>query len=181
MKTPLIYGLYMALAGLVINLGLFFTGLHGDVDKLATAQTVGSVANLIVGVTLLVLGIKARRNEIPATEDFGYGRALWAGVQVSFFACIFGVITNFLYMNIINRGLRELMVQAQITKWEAMGMSSDRIESAEKVMRTMMNPALQAVFGLIFGMVICTVLSLIIAAFLRRPAQGNLTSPPMVA
>jgi predicted DNA repair protein MutK len=102
-------------------------------------------------------------------------------VQTSFFACIFGVITNFLYMNIINRGLRELMVQAQINKWEALGMSSDRIEQAEKMMRTMMNPALQAVFGLIFGMIICTVISLVVAAFLKRPAQSALTSPPMAA
>jgi predicted DNA repair protein MutK len=181
MKTPLIYGLYMALAGLVLNLGLYFTGFHSDVDKLGTAQTVATVGNLILGVGLLVLGVKARRAEIPATENFGYGRALWAGVQISFFACVFGIITNFLYMNVINRGLRELMVQAQITKWEALGMSSDNIEKAEKMMRTMMNPALQAVFGLIFGMIICTVISLVVAAFLKRPAQADLTSPPMAA
>ena len=72
------------------------------------------------------------------------------------------------------------MVSAQIAKWEALGMSSDRIEQAEKMMRTMMNPALQAVFGLIFGMVICTIISLLVAAFLKRPAQDNLT-PPVAA
>ncbi len=180
MKTPLIYGLYMALAGLLVNLGLYFAGFHSDVEKLATAQTISSVANLILGVTLLVLGIKARRAEIPLTEDFGYGRALLAGVQVSLFACIFGTICNFLYMGIINRGLKELMVQAQINKWEAAGLSSDKIEGAEKMMRTMMNPALQAVFGLIFGMVICTILSLIVAAFLKRPAQDGM-APPVAA
>ncbi len=170
----------MALAGLLVNLGLYFAGFHSDVEKLATAQTISSVLNLILGVTLLVLGVKARRAEIPSTEDFGYGRALWAGVQISFFACIFGTITNFLYMGVINRGLKELMVQAQINKWEALGMSSEKIEGAEKMMRTMMNPALQAVFGIIFGMVICTILSLIIAAFLKRPAQDSLT-PPLAA
>ena len=180
MKTPLIYGLYMALAGLVLNLVLYFAGFHSEVDKLGTAQTIATIGNLILGVTLLVLGIKARRAEIPPTEDFGYGRALWAGVQISFFACIFGIITNFLYMNVINRGLRELMVQAQIAKWETLGMSSDRIEQAEKMMRMMMNPAMQAVFGLLFGMLICTVISLIAAAFLKRPAQDNLAPPVAV-
>ena len=180
MKTPLIYGLYMALAGLVLNLGLYFAGFHSEVEKLATAQTISTIGNLILGVGLLVLGVKARRAEIPLTEDFGYGRALWAGVQISFFACIFGVITNFLYMGVINRGLKELMVQAQIAKWEALGMSSDKIEGAEKMMRMMMNPALQAVFGIIFGMIICTIISLIVAAFLKRPTQDNLT-PPVAA
>jgi len=181
MKTPLIYGLYMALAGLVLNLALYFTGFHSDVDKLGTAQTIGTVGNFILGVGLLVLGVRARRAEIPLTEDFGYGRALWAGVQVSFFACVFGVITNFLYMGVINRGLKELMVQAQINKWEAMGMGSDKIEGAEKMMRMMMNPALQAVLGIIFGMIILTIISLIVAAFLKRPAQADLSSRPMAA
>ena len=181
MKTPLIYGLYMALAGLLLNLVLYFSGFHSDVDKLGTAQTIATIGNLILGVTLLALGIKARRAEIPLTEDFGYGRALWAGVQISFFACIFGVITNFLYMGVINRGLKELMVQAQINKWEALGMSSDRIEQAEKMMRTMMNPAVQAIFGIIFGMIVCTIISLILAAFLKRPAQVDLSQPPVAA
>ncbi len=180
MKTPLIYGLYMALAGLLLNLGLYFAGFHSEVEKLGTAQTISTIGGIVFGVGLLVLGVKARRAEIPATEDFGYGRALWAGVQIGIFASIFGVITNFLYMGVINRGLKELMVQAQIAKWEALGMSSDRMEQAEKMMRTMMNPALQAVFGLIFGIVICSIIALIVAAFLKRPAADNLT-PPVAA
>ncbi len=179
MKTPLIYGLYMALAGLLLNLALYFSGFHSEVEKLGTAQTISTIGNLILGVTLLVLGVKARRAEIPPTEDFGYGRALLAGVQISLFACIFGVITNFLYMGVINRGLKELMVQAQIAKWEAVGMSSDRMEKAESMMRTMMNPAIQAVFGIIFGMIVCTIISLIVAAFLKRPAQADLSQPPV--
>jgi predicted DNA repair protein MutK len=177
MKTPLTYGLYMALAGLLVNLGLYFAGFHSEVEKLGTAQTIATVCNLILGVTLLVLGVKARRAEIPPTEDFGYGRALLAGIQISLFACLFGIVTNFLYMGVINRGLKELMVQAQIAKWEALGMSSDKIEQAEKMMRMMMNPALQAVFGIIFGMIICTIISLIVAAFLKRPAQDELAPP----
>jgi len=43
----------------------------------------------------------------------------------------------------------------------------------------MMNPALQAVFGLIFGVIICTVISLIAAAFLKRKATGE--QPPVAA
>jgi predicted DNA repair protein MutK len=170
MKTPLIYGLFMALSGLLLSLVLYFAGFHSDVDKLQTAQTISSIGGLVLGIIFIVLGIKARRAEVPATEDFGYGRALGAGVLVSLFACIFGVVTNFIYMNVINRGFKELMVQAQINKLEAAGMSSERIEQAEKVMRTMMNPALQAVLGILIGMLFCTIISLIAAAFLKRPA-----------
>lgn len=180
MKTPLTYGFYMALAGLLLSLALFFLGFHSDVDKLKSAQLISSVGGLALGITFIVLGIKARRAEVPVTEEFGYGRALWAGVQVSFFGCLFGTVLNFLYMRVINPGLTDLMVQAQINKWEAAGMSSDRMEQAEKVMRTMMNPALQAVFGILFGMIFCTIISLIAAAFLKRATQEDLM-PPAVA
>ena len=178
MKTPLIYGLYMALGSLLLNLALYFTGFHSDVEKLGTAQTISSIGGLALGIAFIVLGTKARRAEIPVTEDFGYGRAFLTGVQISLFACLFAIVTNILYMNVVNSGLRELMVQAQINKWEAAGLSSDRIEQAEKMMRKMMSPVMQAVFGVIFGMIFTTLISLVTAAFLKRPA---VTAQPPVA
>lgn len=179
MKTPLIYGLYMALGALLLNLALYFTGFHSDVDKLGTAQMISSIGGLAIGIAFIVLGTKARRAEVPATEEFGYGRAFLTGVQIGIFACLFSVVTNILYMNVVNSGLRELMMQAQINKWEAAGLSSDRIEQAEKMMRKMMSPVMQAVIGTIFGMVFCTLISLVTAAFLKRPATA--AQPPVAA
>jgi len=179
MKTPIIYGLFMALAGLLLTLVLYFTGFHSDVEKLKAAQTISTVGGLAIGVTIITLGIKARRAEVPATEAFGYGRALGAGVLIGLFGSLFGTVTNFLYMHVINPGLTDLMVQAQIAKWETAGMSSERIEQAEKMMRTMMNPALQAVFGIIIGVLFCTIIALIVAAFLKREATEE--QPPVAA
>jgi hypothetical protein len=179
MKTPLVYGLFMALAGLLLTLVLYFTGFHSDVEKLKTAQTISTVGGLAIGITFITLGTKARRAEVPATEAFGYGRALGAGVLIGLFGSLFGIVTNFLYMHVINPGLTDLMVQAQIAKWEAAGMSSDRIEQAEKMMRTMMNPALQAVFGIIIGVLFCTIIALVVAAFLKREATAE--QPPVAA
>jgi len=179
MKTPLTYGFFMTLGGLLLNLALYFLGFHSDVEKLQTAQWISTAGGLALGIAFIVLGIKARRAEVPATEEFGYGRALGAGVLIGLFACLFGTVSNYLYMHIINPGLTDLMVQAQINKWEAMGMSSDRMEQAEKMMRKMMNPALQAVFGLVIGMIFCTIISLIAAAFLKRPAAEE--QPPVAA
>ncbi len=179
MKTYLTYGFFMTLAGAVLTMGLYFLGFHSDVDKLHSAQTISTIGGLAIGITFIALGIKARRAEVPATEDFSYGRAVGAGVMVGLFAALFGMVTNLLYMQVINPGLTDLMVQAQIAKWDAAGLSSARIEQAEKMMRKMMNPALQAVFGLIFGVIICTVISLVAAAFLKRPATAE--QPPVAA
>jgi hypothetical protein len=52
-------------------------------------------------------------------------------------------------------------------------MSSAQIERAEGMMRKMMSPVAQAIFGLIIAVVTGTVISLITAAFLKRPAPAT--------
>jgi len=170
MKTYLTYGLFSALGITLVSLILFFLGYHSDAAKLGTAQLIGTIGALAISITLTVLGIKARRAEVPATEPFGYGRALAAGVMITLFAVLFGAVTNYLYNHVINPGFSDIMVQAQIEKWEAKGMTAAQIEGAESMMRKMMHPAAQAVFGILAGMVFGTVISLIAAAFLQRPA-----------
>lgn len=170
MKTYLTYGLFIALGITLISLILFFLGYHSDAAKLGTAQAIGMVGALAVSIVLTVLGVKARRAEIPLTEPFGYGRALGAGVMITLFAVLFGAVTNYLYTHVINPGFSDVMVQAQIEKWEAKGMSAAQIEGAEAMMRKMMHPAIQALFGVVFGMLFGTIISLIAAAFLKRPA-----------
>jgi Protein of unknown function (DUF4199) len=176
MKTYLTYGLVLTIAGALLNLALYFSGYHSDADKIGTAQNIGLCVGIVIPVVVIVLGIKARRAEVPATEEFGYGSALLAGVMIGLFSALFGIVTNYLYMNVINPGFSDVLVQAQMNKWEAAGLSSERIEQAEKMMRKMMNPAIQACFALIFVMLFSTIISLIAAAFLKRPASEE---PPV--
>lgn len=177
MKTYVTYGVVWALGGALLNLVLFFTGFHSAPEKLQTGQWVALAIGLAIGVACLVLGTKARRNEVPATEAFGYGRALAAGVMVVLFATVFGTILQYVYANMINPDLQEVAIQAQIAKWEAAGMGSSQIEAAEGVMRKMSHPALQALFQIIAGMFFGTLLALITSAFLKRPA-APLAEPP---
>lgn len=36
--------------------------------------------------------------------------------MISVFSCLFGIVTNFLYMRVINPGFREVIIQAQANK-----------------------------------------------------------------
>jgi len=166
MKTYLTYGLAMTVAGALLTLAL------------RTAQWIGMGGGLVIGIAAIVLGTKARRAELPATEEFGYGRALGTGVMIVLFAALFGIVTNLLYTQVINPNFSEVLVQAQIEKWEAAGMSADKIEKAEGLMRKMMNPAIQACVGFLSGMMFGTLISLVTAAFLKREASAE---PPVVA
>lgn len=175
MKTYVTYGFIMALGGLLVNLVLFFLGFHSDVEKLSTAQWIGGLVGLAIAITVLVLGTQARRADVPVTEPFGYGRALGAGVMIVLFSAIFGVIFNLLYMQFINPGLPDLIVQAQSAKFEAKGMTGAQLEQAEKFTRMMTGPVLSSCFNFIGGMFIGTIIALVTSAFLKRSA------PPPVA
>jgi hypothetical protein len=177
MKTYLTYGFAMALAGGLITLALYFLGYHTDAAKAAAAQWVGLPFYLAASIIILVLGIKARRSEIPLSEPFGYGRAFGAGVLVILFGALFGIIFNYLYFQFINPGFADLMIQVQSDKMEAKNMGAAQIEQMERVTRMMMKPPIMAIGGFLQSMFVGTIIALITASFLRRPASAE--SPPL--
>jgi ABC-type dipeptide/oligopeptide/nickel transport system permease component len=182
MKTYLTYGFAMAFAGAALAVLLYLLGYHSDPAKLRAAQGIGMAGGLAIGVTCIVLGTKARRAEIPASEEFGYGRAFGAGFMIALFASLFGIITTFVYAKFINPEFVDVIVQAQVQQLEAKGLSADKIQGAEKVIRTMASPYVQACFSFIAGLVMGTIISLITAAFLKRPAAPFAAeTPPSLA
>lgn len=179
MKTYLLYGFALALGSLLLNALLFFLGFHSDPASFGKAQIIGTVGGLAISIACIILGLKARRAEIPASEPFGYGRALGAGVMIVLFGSLFGIVAHLLYTTVINPDFSELTVQAQIAKMEESGLPGEQIDAAEGMMRKFMHPAIQAAFAFIGGLVFGTVLSLVIAAFMRRPASA--IEPPLTA
>jgi hypothetical protein len=176
MKTYLTYGSAMAGGGFLLVLVLYILGFHSDPAKLGTAQGIQTVVGLGISITCIILGTKARRAAVPATEEFGYGSALGTGVMITLFAALIGIVTNIVYLSFINPGMGDVIMQAQMAKWDAAGLSSARIEQAEGMMRKMMSPPIQTAFGFLFGMCIGTIISLITAAFLKRPPSDELQS-----
>lgn len=174
MKTYLKFGSAMAGGGFLLVLVLYILGFHSDPAKLGTSQWIQGCVGLGIGIACIVMGTKARRAEVPPENEFGYGSALGTGVMITLFAALFGIVTNLVYMNFINPGMSDVIMQAQVAKWEAAGMSSARIEQAEGMMRKMMSPPIQAAFGFLAGMFFGTLISLVSAAFLKRPASEEL-------
>jgi hypothetical protein len=177
MKTYLIYGFAMAIAGALLSLALFLLGFH-TVEKLQTGQWIGMCAGLAICAVVIILGTKARREEVPATEPFGYGRALGAGVMIVLFASAFGVATNLLYTQVINPGFTETLMQVQANNLEAKGLSQDKIEQIQRMSAPWMKPMAQAIMAFVMGMIVGTLIALVTSAFLKREASGE---PPVAA
>lgn len=174
MKTYFTYGSAMAGGGFLLSLALYILGYHSDPAKLSVANWVQGCGGLGISIACIVLGIKARRAQVPVTEEFGYGSALGAGVMVSIFAALVGLVTTYLYMGVINPELSSIIIQAQADQLEAQGMSADKIEQIQKVSAPFMKLPMQMVFGFLGGILFGTLISLISAAFLKRSVTDQL-------
>lgn len=179
MKIPLTYGALIAIASSVLTLLLFFLGYHSDAAKLSSAHTVATVVAIAIGVTGIVLGIRAGRAQYPADRPFGYGRALGVGVLIGVFGALFGSLFTVLYSAVINPDFPDVLLQLQVTQLEAKGMSSDQIDKATSMMRMMFRPAVQGIFSFFLVTIFNVAISLVAAAFLRRPATVQVAAPPL--
>jgi len=176
MKTSALYGCYATLASAVLILAIYFMGFHSDVSKLPIASWIGGVGGLAIGISVTILGMKARRAEVPASEAFGYGSALWAGFLIHLVAGFLNAIVNFVYFSYVNPGLSDLIEQAQVEKLEAKGVSGAQLDQAQHMIHMMTKPPVQAVVGFFIADFLGTLISLIAAAFLKRPAPADFAS-----
>ena len=181
MKTYLLYGLAWAIGGFVLMTVLYLLGFHSDTTKFTAAQIIGGLGGFIIAVTCIALGTKARRAQVPATEDFGYGRAFGAGIMITLFGALFGSLTAYTYAKFINPEFVDVIVQAQVQKLEEKNLSAAQIEGAEKMIRSMSSPGVQALFGFLGSLMFGAIISLVTAAILKRPAVPEaLATPPPI-
>lgn len=177
MKIHLMFGFAIALGNAVVTLICYLLGFHSDPDKVQLSGYIALLAALVIGISGTALGMRAKRDATPSTDEFSYGQALGTGVMITLFAALFVTVFSYVYLAFINPGFTDIILQAQAAKFEARGLSSDKIEQIQKFSRMMMQPAVQAVSRFISAMIGGTIISLILAAIVKRPAGA----PPAAA
>jgi len=176
MKTYLAYGAGLALTVFVVQLLFFVLGLHSDVDKFNGSQWVQSIANLAVTIVFIALGTRACGAAAAPEAGFPYGRALGAGFGITVVSSVIGAGLNLLYQTVVNPRIIDIMVQAQLNKLEAKGLSGDQLEQPEKFMRLFMGPVLGPIVYVFVGLFFGTLIALLVAAFVKRPAPSQVAS-----
>ncbi len=176
MRLYLRYGAFLALGAFLLNVLLYLLNFHSDPEKLQAAQWIYGLGRLAISVTVLALGIRAQRDLAAPGAEFSYGTAVGAGVKITLWASLFRPFFDYLYFGVINPGFQQVLLDAQTAKLEARGLSADQIERAQRIMRLFTSPGAEVAFGLIGGLLGGVVLSVLIAAFLRR--EGKLESAP---
>jgi hypothetical protein len=172
MKTSLAYGSLLALTLFLILLALFLCGVHSDAAKFRLGQSVEFVGDLAAGIGFIVCGIKASRTA-GGDRGFSYGQAFGAGLSIQLVASLIGIATRYLYFGVIDPHFGDLMVQVQLDKLQARGVSGDQLDHAEHFLRIFSSPLAMTATGFISSMIFGAIVALIAAAFLKRAASEN--------
>ena len=171
MSTKFIYALILTIASAVLNLLLYFTGFQ--TEKLAVGQQIQWLGFVIM-IVVLFLGIKAVREESPG-KYMGYGKGVGTGVLISLFSGLMSAVYTFIHFKFVNTEFVEYNMQLVHAKWEQAGMPAAQMEKADGITRMFMGPVAMAIMTPIMAVFIGLILSLIIAAILKRPAPEGAT------
>lgn len=170
MSTKFIYALTLTICGALLNLLLYFTGFQ--TEKLATGQYFQWLGFVLM-FAILWLGIKAVRDEAPE-KGMSYGRGVGTGTLISLYSGLMSSVYSFIHFKFVNTEFADYQLALIRPKWEAAGMGEAQMDQAEKMTRAMMGPVAQAIMTPIFVVLIGLILSLIIAAILKRPAADEI-------
>jgi len=169
MSTKFTYALTLTICGALLNLLLYFTGFQ--TEKLATGQYFQWLG-FVMMFAILWLGIKAVRDEAPE-KGMSYGRGVGTGTLISLYSGLMSAVYSFIHFKFVNPEFADYQLALIRPKWEAAGMGEAQMDQAEKMTRAMMGPVAQAIMTPIFVVLFGLILSLIIAAILKRPAPDQ--------
>lgn len=178
-KTSLTFGFLLALAGSLTSLGLFLAGYHDNAQKLQSAQWIQMAVGTLASVACLAAAMRAKREQMPADEDWSYASAFGGGVLTGLCAVLIGSVFSYVYYKFINPNLNETLVQMQLAAMADKGMPAKAISEVEPMMRRWMMPEIMTLMQGLTGLIASTVLSALIALFFRtRPSAQAM--PPKV-
>jgi len=170
MKIPLNYGALIAFAGIVVSLVGYLLGYHNDLEKFELGNQIGQIAGLLTSVIGILLAMRAARAQSP-DGSLSYGRAVGTGTLVSLVSGAISAVYVLFYGTVINPQFHELVYENATSK-----MTAEQAEAAAGMMRFFTGAIWMGVMVLIVSPIFGALISLIIAIFVKRPAQ---TPPPI--
>lgn len=174
MGTKFTYALILTISSAVLNLLLYFTGYQ--TEKLAVGQHF-QWFGVIITIVVLWLAITAVRDETPE-RGMSYGRAVGTGVLICLFSGLMSGVYNFIHFKFINTQYVEYQMAVVREQWAAAGMGEAQMEQMEGMTRMMSGPVAYLILTPIMAVIFGLLISLVIAAFVKRPATGEVP-PPM--
>jgi len=167
-KANLVNGLILGLIGIVFTLVLWFLDLTFN-------KNLGYIFILAEVVIVFFLVKSYRDNYMHGMIT--YGQALGACVIIFLYATILTSIFSYLLNTVIDPGLMQKGLAVQEQGLLDHGMTQDKVDAALKVAGKMMKPAIMIPIGLVTNMFFGLIVSLIVAAFVRKEGNPLIETP----
>ena len=161
-KANLVNGLILGLIGVVFTLILYFFDQTFN-------KNLGYLFMLVQIVILYFLVKSYRDNYLHGMIN--YGQALGAGVIIFLYSALIGSLFSFLLYSVIDPGLLEKSLAFTEEQYLDRGLTQEQIDAGLNIARKMMKPAIMIPMGLVVNMFFGLIMSLIVAAFVRK--EGN--------
>ncbi len=153
------WGLILGIILIVYSLLLYFLDL-------TTNRALGWVSFLI-SIIIVVLGIKSFRDDIN-NGVISFSKAFGVGILICLFAGIVSSIFTYIQLSLISPELVDKMIELTEEKLLERGISEDMIETQMAISKKFMTPSMMAIMSLIWFVVFGAIVSLIVAAILKK-------------
>ncbi len=164
---------HSATYGAIIGFALIIYSVLLYILDLSMSRSLGYLSFLII-IGGIYVGIKNFRENEP-DKAISYGRAVGVGVLICVFFGFLASVFTYLQFRFIDPGLVDKMVEIAEEKMLEKGLPEDMIEMQITGMSKMFSPGLMAIFGFFSHLFWGTIISLILAAILKRepaPLEG---------
>jgi hypothetical protein len=161
-KANLINGLILGLIGIVFSLVMYFLDL--------TTNKWAGRAFYIIEIIVLFFLVKSYRDKYMHSM-ITYGQALGAGVVICLYEAIIAAVFAYILFALIDPGLIDKMLALSEEESVKRGLSQEQIDLGMKFTRKIMTAPVLTIFSIFASMFVGTILSLIVAAFVRK--EGN--------
>ncbi|MDX5346604.1 MAG: DUF4199 domain-containing protein [Hymenobacteraceae bacterium] len=157
-SVALRYGIITGLVLVIFTLILLLTDMSGE-------PSISWLAYLII-IGGIVLGMKHFRAENGGFMSYGQGLGL--GTLLSVIAGGLAGITTYVYIKFIDSSSVGKILEKQRLDLEERGMDDDQIEQTMAMTEKFTNPEMMLVFTILIYLMVGFILSLIIAAIMKR-------------
>ncbi|MDP4224226.1 MAG: DUF4199 domain-containing protein [Bacteroidota bacterium] len=167
-KVNLTNGLILGLVGIVYSLVMYFLNL-------TFSRTQGYVFLLVLIVLLYFLVKSYRDNYLYGYIT--YGRAFGSGEIIFLYYSIIVAIFTYILYTVIDTGLIDKQLAFTEEMMQKRNIPQEALDAGMKFQKKIMKPGIIAPFSIVSNMFIGTIMSLIVAIFVRKEGNPLIDAP----
>jgi hypothetical protein len=168
------YGLIYGLVGVLVFVLGTVTGLM-DFSSLMSSILFGLIG-IAIGITVLVIGIKAYRDEIGGFLTFG--QAFGAAFGIMIIGTVVSTLGQYIYTNFIDPSFYDTMAEQMQEMLERVGAPEDQIQmNIDKIKDS--NSFFGILKNFLTGSIFMTFFALIVAAIMKKQPESPFQNEPL--